>query len=200
MDCIRPGFPVLHHLPEFVQTHVHWIGDAIHFIFCHPLLFLPSICPNVGVFASELALCTRWPKYWGFSFSISPSIEYLGLISFKIDWFDLLAVQGTLQCLVRCKFLAALVFVNDGQMLIPVPLNISEFTRPRSQNHSPEGFLLYLNVKVCEVHLPWIFHEEGEYRKSTVKDLSLQKSSVFTFSLTPYIFMNFRNISGEVWS
>ena len=166
-------------------------------ILCGPLLLLPSIFPSMRLFSNESALCIRWPKYWGFNFSISPSIEYLGLTSFKIDWFDLLAVQETLQCLVRCKFLAALVFINDGQMLIPVALNISEFTRPRSQNHSPEGFLLYLNVKVCKVYLPWIFHEEGEYRKSTVKDLSLQKSSVFTLSLTPYIFMNFRNISGE---
>ena len=67
----------------------------------HPLLFLPSIFPSIRVFSNELALCIRWPKYWSFSFSISPSSEYSGLISFRIDWFDLLVVQGTLQSLVQ---------------------------------------------------------------------------------------------------
>ena len=123
-------------------------------IFCGPLLLLPSIFPSIRIFSNDSTLCIRSPNYWGFNFSISPSNEYLGLISFKIDWFDLLAVQGTLKHFVRCKFLDALVFINDGQMLIPISLNISEFARPRYQNHSPEGFLLYLNVKVCEVHLP----------------------------------------------
>ena len=66
-----------------------------HLIFCHLLLFLPSIFPSLKVFSSESALCIRWPEYWSFSFSISPSNEYSGLISFRIDWFELLAVQGT---------------------------------------------------------------------------------------------------------
>ena len=72
-----------------------------HLIFCHPLLLLPSIFPSIRVFSSESALCIRWPKYWSFSFSISPSDEYSGLISFRIDWFDLLAVQGTLKSLLQ---------------------------------------------------------------------------------------------------
>ena len=72
-----------------------------HLIFCHPLLLLPSIFPSIGVFSKELALCIRWPKYWSFSFSISPSSEYSGLISFRIDWFDLLALQGTLKSLLQ---------------------------------------------------------------------------------------------------
>ena len=100
MDCSTPGFPVLHHLLEFAQTHVHWFGDAIHLILCHPLL-LPSIFPSIRVFSNESALHSRWPKYWSFSFSISPSNEYSGLISFRIDWFDLLAVQGTLKSLLQ---------------------------------------------------------------------------------------------------
>ena len=70
-------------------------------ILCHPLLLLPSIFPSIRVFSNESALCVRWPKYWGFSFSISPSNEYSGLISFKIDWFDLLAVQGSLKSLLQ---------------------------------------------------------------------------------------------------
>ena len=72
-----------------------------HLVFCHTLLLLPSIFPNISVFSNELALCIRWPKYWGFSFSISPSNEYSGLTSFRIDWFALLAVQRTLKSLLQ---------------------------------------------------------------------------------------------------
>ena len=72
-----------------------------HLILCHPLLLLPSIFPSIRFFSNELVLCIRWPKYWSFSFSISPSNEYSGLISFRIDWFDLLAVQKTLRSLLQ---------------------------------------------------------------------------------------------------
>ena len=72
-----------------------------HLIFCHPLLLLPSIFPSIRVFSSESVLCIRWPKYWSFSFSISPSNEYSGLISFRMNWLDLLAVQGTLKSLLQ---------------------------------------------------------------------------------------------------
>ena len=86
MDCSTPGFPVHHQLPELIQTHVHQVGDANHLILCHPLLLLPSVFPGIKVFSSESALHIKWPKYWSFSFSISPSKEYSGLISFRIDW------------------------------------------------------------------------------------------------------------------
>jgi len=102
MNCSTPGFPVFHYLPVFAQTHVHWVGDAIQP--SHPL---PSHSPpalnlsqHQGLF-QWLALCIRWPKYWSFSFSISTSNEYSGLISFRIDCFDLLAVQGTLKSLLQ---------------------------------------------------------------------------------------------------
>ena len=72
-----------------------------HLIFCYPLLFLPSFLPSIRVFSNELALCIRWPKNWNFSISISPSEEYSGLISLRIDWFDILAVQGTLKSLFQ---------------------------------------------------------------------------------------------------
>ena len=72
-----------------------------HLILCHPLLLLPSIFPSIRVFSSELVICIRWPKYWSFSFSIGPSNEYPGLISFRIDWFDFLAVQGTFKSLLQ---------------------------------------------------------------------------------------------------
>ena len=96
-----PGFPVHHQLTNLAQTYVHRICDAIqpsHPL--HPLLLLPSILPNIRVFSNESVLCIRWPKYWSFSFSISPSNEYPGLISFRIDCLDL-AVQGSLKSLLQ---------------------------------------------------------------------------------------------------
>ena len=101
MDCSTAGFPLHHQLLKLAQTHVHRVGDASnHLILCHPLL-PPSIFSSIRVFSNESVLHIRWPKYWSFSFSISPSNEYLGLISFRIDWFDLLAVQGTLKSLLQ---------------------------------------------------------------------------------------------------
>ena len=102
MDFSISSFPVFHHLPELAQTHVHWVSHAIqHLILCHPLLLWPSVFPSIRVFSNESVLCIRWPKYWSFSFSISPSNEYSGLISFRMDWLDLLAVQGTLKSLLQ---------------------------------------------------------------------------------------------------
>ena len=104
MDCSTPDFPVHHQLPELAQTHVHWVSGAIqptHLILCHPLLLLPSIFPSIRVFYNESALLIRWPKCWSISFSINLSNEYSGLISFRTDWFDLLAVQGTLKSLLQ---------------------------------------------------------------------------------------------------
>ena len=102
MDCSTPGFPVLHHLPELVQTHVfELVMTSNHLIPCHPLLLLPSISTSIKIFSNESALHIRWPKYWSFSFSISLFNEHSGLISFRTDWFDLLAVQGTLKSLLQ---------------------------------------------------------------------------------------------------
>ena len=112
MDCSTPDFLVHHQLPETTQTHVHRVGDAIsnHLILCCPLLLLPSIFPSTRVFSNEPLLYIRWPKYWSFSFSISPSNEN-SMISFRMDWLDLLAIQGTLKSLLQhhsyswfCKF------------------------------------------------------------------------------------------------
>ena len=94
--------PVNHELLEFTQTHVHWVGDVIqpsHPL--SPLLFLTSIFPSIRVFSNESVLRVTWPKYWSFSFNISPSSEYSGLVSFRMDWLDLLAVQGTLKNLLQ---------------------------------------------------------------------------------------------------
>ena len=97
MDCSTPRLPVQHHS----QTHVHWVGNAIQpSHLCHPLL-LPSIFPSIKVFSNESALRIRWPKYWRLSFSISRFNEHPGLICFRIEWLDLLAVQGTLKRLLQ---------------------------------------------------------------------------------------------------
>ena len=85
----------------WVQTHVHWVGDAIQPSILSPFLILPSVFPNIRVLAKESLLCIKWPKYWSFCFSISPSNEYSGLIFFRIDWFHLFAVQGTLKSLLQ---------------------------------------------------------------------------------------------------
>ena len=102
MDCSTPGFPDRHQFLELVQTHVHRGGNAIQP--SHPLtqlLLLPSVFPSIRIFSNESTLHIRWTKYWSFSFSINPSNEYSGLIFFKIVWFDLLAVQGTLKSFLQ---------------------------------------------------------------------------------------------------
>ena len=102
MDYSRPGLPVHHQLPEFSQTHIQlsqWRYPTISS--CHPLLLPPSIFPNIRVFSNESVLHIRWTKYWSLSFNISPSNEHPGLISFRMNWLDLLAVQGTLKSLLQ---------------------------------------------------------------------------------------------------
>ena len=108
MDCSIPGLPVYHQLLELPQIHVHRVGDATelvmpsnHLILCCPLLLPPSIFLSIRVFSNDSALCIRWLKYRSFSFSINPSNEYSGLISFRMDWFEILAVQGTLKSLLQ---------------------------------------------------------------------------------------------------
>ena len=102
LNCSMSGFPVHHQLLELAQTHVYWlVMPSNHLILCHPLLLLPSIFPSIRVFSNESVLPIRWPKYWNFSFSINSSSEYSGLISFRVDWLDLLAVQGTLKSLLQ---------------------------------------------------------------------------------------------------
>ena len=102
MDFSTPGFPVHHQLPELTQPHAHWVlMPSNHLILCHPLFLPPSIFPSIKVFSSGLVLHIRWPKCRSFSFSISPSNEYSGLISFRMDWLDFFAVQGTLKSLLQ---------------------------------------------------------------------------------------------------
>ena len=149
MDCSTPGLPVPRHPPEFAQVHVHWNGEAIQP--SHPvssLFLLASIFPSIMFFSNELALCTRWPKYWSFSFSISPSSEYSGLISFGIDLFDLLAVQGTHKSLLQNHS-------SKASKNYYVSKNLRDFIHPKVRLFLPEACLwastLIMEEEVCLV-------------------------------------------------
>ena len=111
MNRSTPGLPVHHQLPEFIQTHAHRVVVPFsHFILCRPLLLLSPIPPSIRVFSNESTLPMRWPKYWSFSFHISPSNEHPGLICFRMDWLDLLTVQGTLKSLLQHHSSKASIF------------------------------------------------------------------------------------------
>ena len=102
MDCSTPGFPDLHYSWSLLKlVSIESVMPSSHLIFCLPLLLLPSVFPRISVFLKDLTVSIRWPKYWSFNFNISCSNEYSGLIYFRMDWFDLLAVQGTLKSLLQ---------------------------------------------------------------------------------------------------
>ena len=119
MDCSTPGFPVHHQHPWLAQTHVHWVSNAIQ---PSHLLSSPSPpafnSPSIRVFSNESILCIRWPKYWSFSFNISPSNECSGLISFRIDWFDLFAVQGILKSILQHHNSKALILQRSAFFIV----------------------------------------------------------------------------------
>ena len=122
IDCNMPGLPVLRHLPELVQAHVYWVSDAIQP--SHPLSSpSPPACnlPSIRGFSNESVLCIRGPKYWSFSFNFSPSNEFSGLISFRIDWFHLLAVQGTLKSLLQHHSTKASILCNSAFFIVQLP-------------------------------------------------------------------------------
>ena len=133
MDCSTPGFPVHHQLPDLTQTHVHGVGDAIQA--SHPLLS-PSpptfnFSHHQGLF-NESVLHIRWPKYWSFSFSISPFNEHSGLISFRMDWLDLLAVQGSLKSLLQHHSSKASILWHSAFCIVPTLTSIHDHWK----NHS----------------------------------------------------------------
>ena len=119
MNRSRPGLPVHHQLPEFTQTHAHRVSDGIQP--SHPLSspsHLPPVPPSIRVFSNESTLRMRWPKYWSFSFSISSSNEHPGLISFRMDWLDLLAVQGILKSLLQHYSSKASIFQGSAFFIV----------------------------------------------------------------------------------
>ena len=118
MDCSTPGLPVITNsqsLPKLMSIEL--VMPSNHLILCRPLL-LPSVFPSIRVFSNESALCIRWPKYWSFSFSINPSKEYSRLISFRMDWLDLLAVQGTLKSLLQQHSSKASIFWHSAFFIV----------------------------------------------------------------------------------
>ena len=131
MDCHTPGFPVLHYLLELLRlVSIRSAMPSSHLNLCRPLLLLPSIFPSIRVFSNESALRIRWPKYGSFSFSISPSNDYSGLISFRVDWFDLLAVQGTLKTLLQHHSSKASVLQHSACFLV-------QFSHPYMTTEKP---------------------------------------------------------------
>ena len=128
MDCSAPGFLVLHYLLEFCWNSCplsQWWMPSNHLILYCPLLLLPSVFPSIRVFSNESVIHIRWPKFWSFSFSISPSNEYSGLISFRIDWFDLLAVQGTLKSLLQHHSSKALILWCSTFFMVQLSENLA---------------------------------------------------------------------------
>ena len=137
LNYSMPGFPVLYHVSGFVQTHVHWVSDA--FQPSHPLPH-PSLAlslPSTRASSNESVLCIRQPKYWSFSFNISPSNEYSGLISFRIDWFDLFAVQGTLKSLLQCH--------SSKAVLQHLNFFMIQLSRP----YIATGKAIVLSIQIC---------------------------------------------------
>ena len=143
MDCSTPSFPVFHQLPELAQTYVHWVHDVIHhFILCGPLLLLRSIFPSIRVFSNKSVLRIRWPKFWSFSFSISPSNDYSGLISFRIEWFDLLVVQGPLKSLLQHHSSKHQFFGTSALSLSSPPFLILSFPSPPPTLFLPSSLIM----------------------------------------------------------
>ena len=166
MGCSTPGLPVLHYLPEFAHTHVHRVGDAIqpsHPL--SPLLLLPSFFPSIRVFSDESVLLIRWPKYWSFNFSISPSNEYSGLISFRMESFDI-AVQGTLKSLLQHHSLKASIFQCSAFFMVHLsPWLLEKDTQRLSpakfEQHSPDYDLIHLSTGFCCLSLFLMVQESG---------------------------------------
>ena len=132
MDCSTPGFPVLHHLLEFAQTHVM---PSNCLILCCPLFLLPTVFPSIRVFSSESALCIRWPKYWSFTLSINPSNGCSGLISFRVDWFDILAVQQTLKSLLQFQQFKSINSLVPSLLYGPTVTSIHDYWKNHSFNY-----------------------------------------------------------------
>ena len=131
-STIVSDFPVLHHLPELLKLiSIESVMPSNHLVICHPLL-LPSVFPSIRVFSNKLALRIRWPRCWSFSFSISPSNKYSGLISFRMDWFDLLGVLGTLKSLLQHQSSKASVLRHSSLLYGPTLTSIHAYWK----NHS----------------------------------------------------------------
>ena len=168
MDCSIPGFPVLHYLPEYVQTDVHWIGDTMKP--SHPLSSSSPPAFNLSsikVFCNKSALCSRWPKYWSFSFSTIPFNEYSGLISFRNDWLKLLAVQGTLKSLLQHHSLTASILHCSAFFTVQLTSTHDYWKKYNfdymnlCQQSDVCGFLIccLFFFLICCLGMPWLFSQ-----------------------------------------
>ena len=141
-DCSTPGFHVLHISQSLLKLKsIESVIPSSHLILCHPLLLLPSIVPRIRVFSNELALGIQWPTYWSFSFNISPSNEYSGLSSFRIDWLDFLAVQGTLKSLLQHHSSKPSILQHSAYFL--VCKGLPTIWRERRNKNASNGPLLF---------------------------------------------------------
>ena len=181
MDCSMPDLPVHHQLLEPTQTYFHWVGDGTQPLnpLC-PLLLLPSVFPSIRVFPNEWALRIRWPKYWSFSFNISPSNEYPGLISCKIDWLDFLAVQGTLKSLLQHHSVSSVYFSH--------PFVFYLFVCLYSYIVVPCLLILFVRLSFIEMSKPFTFNVVIE--RLGVSSLGI--FFVFVPPVLPFIFLLFR--------
>ena len=154
LDYITPGFPVLHYLLKFTQIHVHWVGDALsnYLTLCRLFLLLPSIFLIIKIFSNKSSLCIRGPKFWSFSFSISPSSEYSGLISFRIDWFDF-AVQGTLKSLPQHHSSKVSILWSLAFFMVQLSTSIHDYWK----NHSFDQTDLCQQSNVSALLAKWCF-------------------------------------------
>ena len=131
MNCSMPGLHVHHQLLALKLMSIESVMPSSHLILCCPLLLLPPIPPSLRVFSNESTLCMRWPKYWSFSFSISPSKEIPGLISFRMDWLDLLEVQGTLAKIFTSPFFSVLIYEKKKEVALMIPKGFPGGTRDK---------------------------------------------------------------------
>ena len=168
MDCDTPGSSVLRYLPEFAHICLHWVGHTISP--SHPLpasFLLLSIFPSIRVFSNESTLHIRWPKCWSFNFSISPSNEYSGLITFRVDWLDLLAARGTLKSLLQNNNSKASILWHSAFSMVQLSypymatLIFKVLYKPLSPFHSD----VYLDPGTVPIRQVWVFIHLQQMRK-----------------------------------
>ena len=154
MDCSTPGLPVLYHVPELVQfVSIESVMPSNHLILCHPLLLLPSVLRSIRVFSNESALCIRWPKYW--SFSISSSNEYSGLISFRIDWSDLVAVRDSQESSPTPQFKNTTINYNHHKLEFFISCPHEDISETRLHTWSGVLVLFFASmIRIGEKKLP----------------------------------------------
>ena len=185
MDYSTPGLPVITNSQSLLKLmSIESVMPPDHLVLCHPLLLQPSIFPRIRVFSKESVLHIRWPKYWSFSFSISPSKEYSGLIPFRMDWLDLLAVQGTLKSLLQHHSSKASILQHSAflmvQLLHPYMTTgkTTAFTRWTSVSKVMSQFLIFYYAFIITDYES-LFHTDKKLPRShTVSHISEKEHSL----------------------